>query len=122
VLTCTLAPDVSKGPLNISVHGDGQEIKQLIELLTQMTGRYIRDKTGLTGRYDFDMKLDLATLLTMARGMGVNVPPGAEANLPQSDGASLMTALSEQLGLKLDSVRAPVDVLIVDSVDAPTPD
>jgi uncharacterized protein (TIGR03435 family) len=122
VLTCTLAPDVSKGPLNISVHGDGQEIKQLIELLTQMTGRHIRDKTGLTGRYDFDMKLDLATLLTMARGMGVNVPPGAEANLPQSDGASLMTALNEQLGLKLDSVRAPVDVLIVDSVDAPTPD
>ena len=46
VLTCTLAPDLSRGPMNISVHGDGQEIAQLLELLTPMTGRYIRDKTG----------------------------------------------------------------------------
>jgi uncharacterized protein (TIGR03435 family) len=122
VMACTLAPNIAGGPANISVHGDGQEIKQLIELLTQLSGRYVRDKTGLTGRYDFDMKLDLATLLAMARGMGVNVPAGAEANLPQSDGSSLMTALGEQLGLKLDSVRAPVDVLVVDSVEAPAPD
>jgi uncharacterized protein (TIGR03435 family) len=104
------------------VHGDGQEIKQLIELLTQLSGRHVRDKTGLTGRYDFDMKLDLAQLLAMARGMGMNVPAGAEANLPQSDGSSLMTALNEQLGLKLDSVRAPVDVLVIDSVEAPALD
>jgi len=122
VMACTLAPNVAGGPANISVHGDGQEIKQLIELLTQMSGRYIRDKTGLTGRYDFDMKLDLQALLAMARGMGMNVPAGAEANIPQSDGSSLMTALSEQLGLKLDSVRAPVDVVVVDSVEAPAAD
>ena len=121
-LPCTVAPNVAGGPANISMHGDGQEIKQLIEVLTQLTGRYVRDKTGLTGRYDFDMKLDLGTLLAMARGMGVNIPPGAEANLPQSDGSSLMTAINEQLGLKLDSVRAPVDVLIVDSVEAPALD
>jgi len=74
VLTCTLAPNMAGGPANISVHGDGQDIKQLLELLTPMTGRYIRDKTGLTGRYDFDMKLDLQALLAMAQGMGMNVP------------------------------------------------
>src|SRR5688572_23269018 len=120
VLTCTISPNVAGGPANISVHGDGQEIKQLIELLTQLTGRPIRDKTGLTGRYDFDMKLDLQTLLAMARGMGMPVP--ASVNLPQSDGSSLMTALNEQLGLKLDSVRAPMDVLVVDSAEAPVAD
>jgi uncharacterized protein (TIGR03435 family) len=122
VITCTLAPNLANGPMNISVHGDGQEIKQLIELLTPMTGRHIRDKTGLTGRYDFDMKLDLQALLAMAQAMGMNVPAGAAANLPQSDGSSLMTALNEQLGLKLDSVRAAVDVLVIDSVEAPAPD
>ena len=122
VLTCTLAPDLSRGPMNISVHGDGQEIAQLLELLTPMTGRYIRDKTGLAGRYDFDMKLDLQALLAMAQAMGMNVPAGAAANLPQSDGSSLTTALNEQLGLKLESVRAAVDVLIIDSVEAPAPD
>jgi uncharacterized protein (TIGR03435 family) len=121
-LTCTLAPNIAGGPANISVHGDGQEIKQLIELLTQMSGRHVRDKTGLTGRYDFDMKLDLQALLAMAQAMGMNVPAGAAANLPQSDGSSLMTALNEQLGLKLDSVRAPVDVLVIDSVEAPALD
>jgi uncharacterized protein (TIGR03435 family) len=122
VLTCTLAPDLSRGPTNISVHGDGQEIAQLIELLTPMTGRYIRDKTGLSGRFDFDMKLDLQALLAMAQAMGMNVPAGAAANLPQSDGSSLTTALNEQLGLKLDSVRAAVDVLVIESVEAPAPD
>ena len=122
VFPCTMTPNVAGGPANISVHGDGQSMEELIALLTQMSGRHIRDKTGLTGRYDFDMKLDLQTLLTMAQGMGVNVPANAAANIPQSDGSSLMTALNEQLGLKLDSVRAPVDVLVIDSVEAPTPD
>jgi uncharacterized protein (TIGR03435 family) len=122
VLTCTVSPNIAGGPTNISMHGDGQEIKQLIEVLTQLTGRHVRDKTGLTGRYDFDMKLDLRQLLAMARGMGVNVPAAAEANLPESDGSSLMTTLNEQLGLKLDSTRAPVDVLIIDSIEAPAQD
>jgi uncharacterized protein (TIGR03435 family) len=122
VLHCTLAPNVSGGPMNISVHGDGQEIAQLIELLSPMTGRYIRDKTGLTGRYDFDMKLDLQALLAMAQAMGMNVPAGAAANLPQSDGSSVITAVNDQLGLKLESVRAPIDVLIIDGIVAPAPD
>ena len=121
VLNCTIAPDVSRGPMNISMHGDGQEIKQLIEVLTQLTGRPVHDKTGLTGRYDFDLKLDLQQVLAMAQGMGMNVPAGAAANLPESDGSSLMTALNEQLGLKLDSVRAPIDVVVVDGVEPPTP-
>ena len=119
VLTCTVAPNLAGGPANLAVHGDGQEIKQLIELLTQLTGRHIRDKTNLTGRYDFDMKLDLQAVLAMARGMGLPVPA---VDIPQSDGSSLTTALSEQLGLKLDSVRAPVDVLVIDSVEAPVAD
>lgn len=122
VLTCTLAPNVAGGPANFSVHGDGQEISQLIELLTQMTGRHVRDRTGLTGRYDFDMKLDLQALLAMAQGMGMPVPAAAMANLPQSDGSSLTTALNEGLGLKLEGVRAPADVVVIDSVEAPTPD
>jgi uncharacterized protein (TIGR03435 family) len=121
VFPCTVSPNVAGGPANISLHGDGQEIAELIALLTQLTGRPVRDKTGLTGRYDFDMRMDLQALLAMAQGMGVNVPAAA-ANIPQSDGSSLMTALNEQLGLKLESVRAPFDVVVVDSVEAPSPD
>jgi uncharacterized protein (TIGR03435 family) len=119
---CMVTTDPSGGPLNLMMRGDGQEMKQLVEILQQFTGRTVRDKTGLTGRYDFAMKLDLQMVLTLAKRMGANIPAGAEARLPQSDGSSLMTTLNEQLGLKLDSVRAPIDVLIVDSVEAPAPD
>ena len=107
---CSVSTDPSGGPLNLLMRGDGQEMKQIVEILTQ-----------LTGRYDFVMKLDLQMVLALAQKMGANIPAAA-ANIPQSDGSSLTTVLNEQLGLKLDSVRAPVDVVIVDSVEAPDPD
>jgi len=118
---CMVTTDPSGGPLNLMMRGDGQEMKQIVEILTQFTGRAVRDKTGLTGRYDFDMKMDLQMVLALAKRMGANIPAAAE-NIPQADGSSLMTALNEQLGLKLDSVRAPVDVVVIDSVEALTPD
>jgi uncharacterized protein (TIGR03435 family) len=68
------------------------------------------------------MKLDLQALLAMAQKMGLNIPAAAAANLPPSDGSSMMTALNEQLGLKLESSRGPVDVLVIDSVAAPAAD
>ena len=82
----------------------------------------MRDKTGLSGRYDFAMKLDLQMVLALAKKMGANIPPEAEARLPQSDGSSLMTALNEQLGLKLESTRVGVTVVVIDSVEAATED
>ena len=115
---CSVSTDTSGGPLNLLMRGDGQEMKQMVEILSQFTGRTVRDKTGLTGRYDFAMKLDLQMVLALAKRMGANIPAAA-ANIPQSDGSSLMTALNEQLGLKLESTRAPVDVVVINSVEAP---
>jgi uncharacterized protein (TIGR03435 family) len=119
--TCSVSTDASGGPLNLLMRGDGQDMKQLVEILSQFTGRAVRDKTGLTGRYDFDMKLDLQMVMALAQRMGANIPAAA-ANIPQSDGSSLMTVLNEQLGLKLESTRGPVDVVVIDSVEAPTAD
>ena len=118
---CMVTTDPSGGPLNLMMRGDGQEIKQLVEILQAFTGRTVRDKTGLTGRYDFDMKMDLQMVLAAAKRAGANIPAAA-ANIPQADGSSLMTALNEQLGLKLDSVRASVNVVVIDSVEAPVAD
>ena len=119
--SCSVSTDPSGGPLNLLMRGDGQEMKSLVEVLSQFTGRTVRDKTGLTGRYDFAFKLDLQMVLALAQKAGANVPAAA-ANIPQAEGSSLMTTLNEQLGLKLESTRAPMDVLIVDSVGAPDPD
>ena len=118
---CSVSTDPSGGPMNLMMRGDGLEMKSLVEVLSQFTGRTVRDKTGLTGRYDFAFKLDLQMVLAMAQKMGANVPVAA-ANIPQSEGSSLMTTLNEQLGLKLDSTRAQIDVLTIDSVEAPEPD
>lgn len=118
---CMISPNVAGGPANLSLHGDGQEVKVLVQLLSQFTGRPVRDKTGLTGRYDFDMKLDMQALMGLVQKLGMNVPTQALANL-QSDGSSVMTALNEQLGLKLESTRDDADVMVIDSVQAPTPD
>jgi len=121
-IPCAISPNIAGGPTNLSMHGDGQEIKTLVDMLSQFTGKFVRDKTGLKGLYDFDIKLDMQVLMGLVQKLGVNVPAGALANLPQADGSSLMTALNEQLGLKLESSRGPVDVLVIDSVEAPTPD
>ncbi|HET9196050.1 MAG TPA: TIGR03435 family protein [Vicinamibacterales bacterium] len=118
---CMVTTDTSGGPLNLVMRGDGQEMKQLVEQLSALTGRTVRDKTGLTGRYDFAMKLDLQMVLALAKKMGAPVPAAA-ANIPQADGSSLMTALNEQLGLKLESTRGPVNVVIIDSVEAAVAD
>jgi len=118
---CSVSTDPSGGPLNLMMRGDGQEMASLVEVLTSFTGRAVRDKTGLTGRYDFAMKLDLQMVLAMAKKIGANVPPAAE-NIPQAEGSALMTTLNEQLGLKLESTRDSVTVVVIDSAEAPEPD
>ena len=107
--------------MNLMMRGDGQEMRQIAEILSQFTGRTVRDKTGLTGRYDFAMKMDLQAVLALAQRMGATIPAAA-ANIPQSDGSSLMTAVNDNLGLKLESTKGPVTVVVIDSVEAPVPD
>ena len=66
-------------------------------------GHIVQNKTGLTGVYDFTLRYsdDLAT--------------GADSSVP-----SIFTALQEQLGLKLENAKAPVDVIVIDHVERPS--
>lgn len=92
---------ISGGPGNIS--GRDVSIPQLAQLLSVQLERHVMDRTGLTGGFSFD--------LTFAAD---------QANDP--DRPSLFTALQEQLGLKLESNRAPLEMLIVDAVERPSAD
>jgi len=60
------------------------------------------DRTGLTGNWNFDLRF--------AADVGAPADP---------DAPSLFTALQEQLGLKLESARGPVDVLVIDDIQRP---
>jgi uncharacterized protein (TIGR03435 family) len=108
----------------LMVRGMGQPIANLVSLVTQFTGRPVVDKTGLTGIYDFELELplDLEVLRRIAGQSGINLPMGAAQNLPQYDGPAMTTILSDRLGLKLDSQKAPVDVLVIDSAEMPVAD
>jgi uncharacterized protein (TIGR03435 family) len=75
-------------------------------------GRVVLDRTGLGGAFDLD--LEWTPERTALPG---NASPGVP---PASEGPSIFAALQEQLGLKLDSRRDPVDVLVIDHVERPT--
>ena len=94
----------------------GVSIGRLTQFLSNFAGRMVVDKTGLDGNFDIDLTF---TPDRMPRGAP---PPGVQMPSIDPNGPSLFTALQEQLGLKLDSERGPVEVLVIDHVERPTPD
>ena len=106
---------------NGNMNAGGMGMADLARSLSQSVNRFVIDKTGLNGRYDFQL-----TYTPEGRGFA-GLPPGAppvgaEPAAADPNGASLFTALQEQLGLKLDSQKGPVDVLVIDSIEQPTAD
>ena len=98
------------------VTAGGVSLTQLTQILSQFTQRIVIDRTGLKGSFDIDLTF---TPERMPQGPP---PPGAPPLTIDPNGPSLFTALQEQLGLKLESDRAPVEVLVIDHVERPTPD
>jgi uncharacterized protein (TIGR03435 family) len=85
-------------------------------MLAGLVGRPVVDRTGVTGHFNITLEY------TPEAGITSVGPPDAQAQTPPAgrDAPSLFTALQEQLGLKLESTRAPVDVLVIDTVSQPT--
>ncbi len=76
--------------------------------------RPVLDQTGIEGRYDF--QLDWTPNDFQFPGLGVKVPPAPE-NAQHPD---LYTAIQQQMGLKLEAVKALADVMVVDRVEKPS--
>jgi uncharacterized protein (TIGR03435 family) len=85
----------------------------------ELGGRVVIDSTGLQGGYDFTLKWSPVDL--SAAPPDANVDGRASNPTTDSSGPSLFTALQEQLGLKLEPRKAPVDVLVIDHVEKPSP-
>jgi uncharacterized protein (TIGR03435 family) len=104
--------------LALGFKATGQSLELLVTLLTQLSGRPVVDKTGLSGPHDFELSISLQSLAALYQELGITLPlpPG----LPE--GPALMTTVQEDLGLKLDSQRGPSEVLVVDGAELPTAD
>jgi uncharacterized protein (TIGR03435 family) len=85
-------------------------------LQSAVLDRPVIDQTGLTGRWDFT--LNWTADESQFVSMGIKVPPPSDK--PDAP-PGLFQAIQEQLGLKLDAVKAPVDVLVIDKVEKPSP-
>jgi uncharacterized protein (TIGR03435 family) len=101
-------------PGNMSV--GGSTLTQFAASIGNFVGRIVVDRTGLSGAYDFDLK--------WTPDQVANRPPGAPDPLINGvpidpNGPSIFTAVQEQLGLKLDSQKGPVKVLVIDRVEHP---
>ena len=92
-----------------SFRAGGTSIAALATVLPQQVGRPVKDRTGLTGLFDIDLEFS-------AEGRNVGATPAADGP------PSIFTALQEQLGLKLESARGPIDVFVIDKVERPTED
>jgi uncharacterized protein (TIGR03435 family) len=104
-----------------TMNAGGMALTQLAQSLAQFVNRIVIDKTGLAGEYDFQLAYTPEGRGGLP-GIPGGPPPGVDAPAADPDRPSLFTALQEQLGLKLDSQKGPVDVLVIDSVEQPTED
>jgi len=91
------------------VHGTamtatGVTLSDLAMNLTFPLDRTVINKTGLTGRYDFRLQWT----------------PDGVATAPTDAPPDLFTAIEEQLGLKLQAAKGPVETLVIDHVEQPT--
>jgi uncharacterized protein (TIGR03435 family) len=81
-------------------------VGSLIQVLRNPAGRIVLDRTGLIGIYDFSLHW---------------TPDNTPVDSPTAGGPSIFTAVQEQLGLRLEPASAPLDVLVIDSAQKPSP-
>ena len=86
----------------------GLNAAMIAQAFNPFAGRIVVDRTGLAGSWDFELTF-------AARGRGADAP--ADPDVPD-----FFTAVQEQLGLKLEATKGPVEVIVIDSVERPTED
>src|SRR5262249_7930224 len=94
--------------------GDPVTMTELTTYFSRWLDRPVSDRTGLTGSFEVELQFSFEGLPGASTG-----PLGVER--PQTtDNPSIFTAVQEQLGLKLQSTRGPVEVLVIDHAEKPT--
>jgi uncharacterized protein (TIGR03435 family) len=100
----------------------GLPVNFIVQILSVQLGRTVVDKTGLTAKYDFTWQFTPSA--AQIRQFGGAAPDSASGNstgIPSDpDGTDLFTAVQEQLGLKLESAKGPIEVFVIDHMEKPS--
>jgi uncharacterized protein (TIGR03435 family) len=89
-------------------------LAELAKRLSGVLGRTVIDQTGLTGDFDFILEW------TPDESQFLQLPPGAPKPPPEADPVSIFTAIQEQLGLRLESRKGPVETFVIDRAEKPS--
>ena len=93
-----------------------RSIGSLVTVLPQFVERQVIDRTGLTGIYDLTLKWTPEAIPSLLGLPQAPLPPA------DPDAPNIFTAVQEQLGLKLEAGRGPVEVVVIDRPKPPRPD
>ena len=97
------------------INGEAMSMDMLVNQLGNQLGRTVIDKTGLKGPYQINLEW------TPEQAQSIGGPDGGGEGRASSDtGPTIFTALQEQLGLKLESQKGPVDILVIDKIEKPS--
>ena len=114
----------AQGGSSMAMHlrARSQAIAGLVKALERQLDMPITDRTGLTGTYDIDLEFAPDVAQMRARMAAFGPPPPShnapDTAVPEPESLpSLFTALQEQLGLKLESAKGSVDLLVIDSIE-----
>jgi uncharacterized protein (TIGR03435 family) len=115
----TFHPSTGDGPLERRITRDAYEFRNasmadLVELINNVGDRFVIDRTGLEGHYDFDFKL-----YDMYIPSKTDPIPDIKRNMADAIAASIPSAV-QSLGLRLEGQKSMVEVLVVDSVSRPS--
>jgi bla regulator protein BlaR1 len=98
--------------------GQGATLEMIAHVLTSVLGRPVLDRTRLGGKYEF--KLEWTEEMLGSIGKDGPVDAALEARPADSTGPSIFSALQEQLGLKVESQKGPVDIIVIDRAERPS--
>jgi len=107
---------MNRGQLN----GMQAPMEMLANILSNLLGKPVLDQTGLKAKYNF--KLEWTPDPSQGGGFGPKAAGGEEPTTPpeEATGPTVFTALQEQLGLRLESTKGPIPMVVIDHVEKPT--
>nr|HEV7954993.1 TIGR03435 family protein [Candidatus Acidoferrales bacterium] len=97
------------------IRGFASPLASLTGMLTNYLHRPVIDRTGLTERYDFTLRWTPDDNQAQVSASASGLPPADPTGSP-----SIFTAIQEQLGLKLESAKVPVEIIVIDKIERPS--